>query len=180
VKQPLFVFKKPLHEAATLPLSGSHSVVSVRLSSKQELLLHSTRSTPDCTSPGCWLTPRFEVGSSCSTTPCSSKHCAGDDVVSAASPCSSITSSSSATPSCGQLRTLQTQADIISADVPPTCSEPCEMREPCETSASETARLPDELVPSSMHSTAECPRPPATSSSEPLHAHLTIQDLIDR
>lgn len=171
-KQPLLAFRKPLHEAATLPLSASQSLVNAQLSSQRELAMYSTHVTPDCVSSCCWLTPRFEVGSaSCSTTPCSSAHYVGDDVLNATSPCSSVTSSSAT-------RSSPLKTDITSVSVPLVCSEPCETQEPCETSASEAARLSDELVPS-MHSAAECARPLVTSSTEPLHARSSSQELSD-
>jgi len=191
VKQPLFVFKKPLQEAATLPLGSSRSLFNAQSLSQRELAMHSMHGTPDHTSSCCWLTPRFEVGStSCSTTPCSLTHCVGEDLIGAASPCSSITSassssSSSATRSCDQQHASPTQADVASADVPPMYSEPCEMQEQCEvqesceTSASETARLSDELA-SSMHSAADRTRPLVTSNTEPLHTRSTSQELSDR
>ena len=166
-----------------MPVSASRSLVSsMQLSSQRELVLLSAHGTPDCTSSCCWLTPRFDVGStSCSTTPCSSTRCAVDDVVNAASPCSSVTSSSSsssATHSCDQLQ-LSAQANVTSTDIPPLCSKSHETLEPCETSAHETACLSDDLAPS-MHSSAECARPLVTYDVEPSHTRSTSQELSDQ
>lgn len=179
LKQPLYVFKKPFHEAVLL-LSTSQSLVSVRsgaLSIQPELVMCSTYGTPECMSSCCWGTPRFEIGStSCSTTPCSTR-CrntpnAADSVANVTSPFSSVSSSSSSS-SCDQLQTSPTEvagscggesSQDASANVR-SCSVTNEPR----TSANETARLSDERLQSMHRRSTLCQSPLVTSDSEQLH-----------
>jgi len=163
-----------------VPLSASQSLVSVR-SAGLSLMMCSAHGTPtaDCMSSCCWLTPKFEVGStSCSTTPCSTRchntPSAADDVTNAASPCSSTSSSSSSSSSSSdRLRTSQVAGYIepsldASADMQPSCTL-CSVS---QTSASGTACQSDKLL-SSMHHTAvhhTCQRR-VTSDTELLQTH---------
>ena len=172
LKQPLYVFKKP-SDGAVLPLSTSQSLVSVQ-SAGLSMVVCSTHGTPDCMSSCCWLTPRFEVGStSCSTTPCSTRcqntPSAADDVTNAASPCSSSSSSSSSSSGSGdRLRTAPTELSAgygdASADV-----QPCVVCSESRTSASATVCDSDELLSSMHRHTAQCTCPRVTDDLEQLH-----------
>ena len=170
VKQPLFVFKKPVHEAA-LPMSvSSMNVQSVGTVLPRELLACSARGTPDCTSSCYWLTPKFDVGSTSCSTPCSTRgqntpSAGGDDAINAVSPSSSRSSSSSSAVS--SIDAMQTSLSLLGETslnaAARTYCDPSELQ-------TESARPTDRLSAPDMH-------PTATSHTEQLRSHLTNEDL---
>jgi len=128
----LYAFKKPLHNASASsilhPLSANQSLASVRSTTLSMAAMCSAHGTPDRTSSCCWLTPKFEVGStSCSTTPCSTPRCqntpnAADDGTNVASPCSSASSSSSSSSSSSGSRD-RLQTSLTENGSAPACVE---------------------------------------------------------